>query len=154
MSAELLGYISAIGTVATAIGVFLAWQQLLHSRRQAQTAFEDGLAREYREIALRLPLGALLWEDVDLERDPEALEHFYHYFDLSNEEVFLRQNLRVSKQTWISWCGGIQSNLSRPAFQKAWAAIKERSRTDFQELRRLEKCGFAEDPASWGRTGA
>ena len=152
-SAEILAYVSAVGSLATAIGVLLTWQQLRHARRQSQTSFEDALAREYREIALRLPLGALLWEEIDLQ-GPDVLKQFYHYFDLSNEQVFLRQNRRVSKPTWISWSGGIQSNLARPAFQKAWAEIKERSRTDFQELRRLEKSAFREDPVSWGRTTA
>lgn len=153
MTTEALMSVQAIGSIATALGVFLAWWQLMHARRQARTVFEDALAKEYREIALRLPLGAMFEEEIDFEHHPEALVHFYHYIDLSNEQVFLRQNRRVCKQTWISWCGGIQSNLRRPAFQKAWEEIKNRC-ADFQELRRLEKSGFRDDPASWGRTTA
>lgn len=41
------------------------WWQLWLTRRQAVVAFEDGLAREYREIAQRLPVAALLGEKIE-----------------------------------------------------------------------------------------
>ena len=47
-----------IASVATAIGVLIAAWQLWEARRQGRTEFEDGLAREYREIAQRIPVDA------------------------------------------------------------------------------------------------
>ena len=79
----------------------------------------------------------------------QALNEFYWYFDLSNEQVSLRHNKRISLETWINWRGGIASNLSRIAFQRAWEEIKRRSDKDFAELRRLEASGFKDDPALW-----
>lgn len=51
---------SDVANLATAAAVvFAAWQIWL-SKRQAATAFEDAMAREYRELAARLPTKALL----------------------------------------------------------------------------------------------
>ena len=53
-----------IATAATALGVFLGWWQLRAAKRQAVVAFEDTLAREYRDIVHQLPVGALLGEKL------------------------------------------------------------------------------------------
>jgi hypothetical protein len=82
------------------------------------------------------------------EEHERALDEFYHYIDLSNEQVFLRQRKRISAATWLNWRDGIRSNLDRPAFARAWQEIKERS-GNFAELRRLEAEGFQSDPAEW-----
>lgn len=74
---------------------------------------------------------------------------FYHYIDLSNEQIFLRQHGRVSAETWENWRGGIKSNLSRPAFKQAWKEIGGRAHDIFDELRRLEKSGYQDDPFRW-----
>ena len=84
---NLLDIVTAIVSIATAFGVFLAARQIMLAKEQATTEFEDNLAREYREIALRLPVKALLGEELDEREYAEALEHFYHYIDLTNEEV-------------------------------------------------------------------
>jgi len=141
--------VSTIASVATAVAVFFAWSQIRLTKRQAITQFEDGLGREYREIAQRIPVKALLGEEIEEELYENALDDFYHYIDLTNEEVFLRQNNRVTLKTWENWCDGIKSNLSRPAFKKAWAEIKSSATESFNELRRLEASGFKDDPYKW-----
>lgn len=145
-----LDIVSAIASIATAVGIWFAWQQIRLAKQQATTQFEDNMAREYREIALQLPVKALLGEELNDKEYTQALDNFYHYIDLSNEQVFLRQNERISTETWINWCDGIKSNLSRPAFKKAWEEIKMRASDSFAELRRLEASGFKDDPHSWG----
>lgn len=79
------------------------------------------------------------------------LDDFYHYIDLTNEQVFLRIQGRVTAATWRNWREGIEGHLSRPAFQRAWEEIKLRAPESFTELRRLCASDFREDPKSWRR---
>ena len=141
-------WISAVASVLSAGGVFLAFGQLWLSRRIAQSQFEDALAREYRDLACRLPARALLGGKLSEEAYEAAFDELFRYIDLSNEQVFLRQQRRVSERVWRNWCAGIRSNLARPAFARAWREITTAC-DSFQELRRLEREGFATDPARW-----
>jgi hypothetical protein len=126
----------------------LTYRQVKLRKEQATTQFEDELSREYRELARELPVKALLGDELTEDEFEEQFPDLYYYVDLSNEQVFLRFEERVSRETWENWQDGIESNLSRPAFQMAWEEIKERSDT-FQELRRLERNNFETDPAEW-----
>ena len=135
-------------SVATTIGVFMVVWQLWMTKRAEVTQFEDSLAGEYRAITKDLPIEALLGEKLDDIEYAQSLNAFYYYFDLSNEQIFLRQHRRVRKTTWTDWADGIQSNLDRPAFRRAWDEIKQRSDGSFKELRLLEASGFTLDPRS------
>jgi len=129
--------VQAAASTATALGIFAAGWQLYLTKRQAVTQFEDQLTSQYREIARRLPLVALLGEELDDSAHEEALPDFYHYFDLSNEQAFLRRQRRITARTWANWLEGIQQNLRRPSFARAWADVCERAPDSFTELRRL-----------------
>ena len=142
--------IQAAGSIATAIGVLLAWWQFRQGAIAARTHFEDDLDREYRELARQIPTGALLGKELTDNEQNESLKYFFHYVDLSNQQVFLRIHGRIGKKTWQYWCDGIESNLARPAFQKAWEYIKQESNS-FAELRRLEERRFKGDPAKGSR---
>ena len=137
-------WIQTVASVATAAGVGLAASQLFLSKRQVETQFEDHLASQYREIARQLPIEALLGEELANDRHEQALPYFYHYIDLTNEQVFLRMKGRIRKDTWADWCQGIRVNLARPAFSRAWEQIKSRSPDTFEELRALERSKFVE----------
>ena len=86
----------------------------------------------------------------DLSEDEynKAFDDIYHYIDLSNEQVCLRSRNRIDKVVWKSWCDGIKTNLSLPAFSKAWNEIKSQSES-FRELRYLEQEEFKLDPLKW-----
>jgi hypothetical protein len=146
MSAE---YIQDIASVATAIGVFFAASQLWYTRSRAITTFEDSLNNEYRQITNRLPTEALLGEALTPDGKKAHFHNFYAYFDLTNNQIFLRQIRRISKKTWEFWAEGIQMNLARPAFADSWAEISRRAGSDFSELRRLISEDFKKDPRSW-----
>ncbi len=47
--------LSAIAAAVTAVTVVLALWQLLVTKRIAQLQFEDALAKEYRDLAARIP---------------------------------------------------------------------------------------------------
>lgn len=140
--------ISAAATCVAAAGVWYARVQLRTSREIAQLQFEDGLAKEYRELANRLPTKALLGQDLTDEEYKDSFDELFRYVDLSNEQVSLRQRGRINGVVWASWRDGIQGNLVLPAFRRAWSEIKERS-SSFDELRRLEREDFKLDPRGW-----
>jgi hypothetical protein len=140
--------VSAIATCIAAAGVWYAHRQLHTSRQIAQLQFEDALAKEYRELANRLPTKILLGEELEEAEYPKAFDELFRYIDLSNEQVCLRQRSRISLDVWKNWCEGIQSNLQLPAFAHAWKEVKEKSQS-FNELRRLEEEKFQTDPQAW-----
>jgi hypothetical protein len=151
MTAELASQIGVIASIATAFGVILAAWQLWMTQIQTKTTFEDTIAREYRELSLQIPTKAFLGDVLSRDEYLGAENDFYHYFDLSNEQVFLRQIGRVRKRTWQFWRDGIRSNLRRPAFSSAWTDIAARSNGDFAELRKLIAEEFRKDPRCWPR---
>ena len=143
-----LEWVSAVAAVVTAVGVLFAFKQLRLSKNIAQLQFEDGLAKEYRDLISGIPTKALLGEDLSEEKYQESFDELFRYIDLTNEEVSLRQRKRISKEVWQYWLSGIQANLLLPAFHRAWTEIKGQSES-FQELRRLENEDFKIDTAKW-----
>jgi len=144
MDPELLRTISAFGT---AFGVAFAAIQLWRSKQQQVLRFEDEVAKEYREIARKIPIEALLGKM--LENNNDVLNNIYTYVDFCNEQIFLRMKGRVRKSTWENWLEGIEANMTLPAFQAAWNEIQECLPDIFTELKRLEKEGFNSDPKRW-----
>jgi hypothetical protein len=144
-----LDWINASASVATVFALLAAIWQIRENRKQSRTNFEDDLDREYREIIRNIPVKAFLGEELENQEYQQALKYLYQYIDLSNQQVFLRQQGRVSKETWIFWRDGIQSNLSRHPFDKAWHEIKEKGQPSFSELIRLDISGFKDDPKDW-----
>jgi len=140
---------TAVGPIATALAVLIAAWQLYRGTLQARTNFEDELSREYRDLARSIPVKAHLGEVLSPEEFEQTLQALYQYIDLTNEQIFLRMNGRISKATWINWQDGIKSNLKRPAFAKAWALIKKGAIGSFTELKKLEEREFSDDPRKW-----
>lgn len=146
MSPETLAILSAIANAATAFGALAAAWQLYLVHKQSVTNFEDSFAKEYRELAAKLPTKALLGEPLSDEEHIKHFDELYHYFDLCNEQAFLYKGKRISEKTWIFWRDGIASNLRRPAFVRAWHEIGSRANGDFSELRALFPPGKSGHP--------
>jgi hypothetical protein len=126
--------LTAIANVATAVGVAVGAWQLVQSKRQSITTFEDAFAHEYRELAATLPTKALLGAQLTDVEYAAAFDEFYHYIDLCNTQVFLHQEDRISNETWKYWRDGMATNLNRPAFKRAWSEIAA-ANGDFLELK-------------------
>ena len=141
--------LTAIASVVTAVGVAIAAWQLWLTRRLAQSSFEDSLNKEYRSLAMEIPVDALLGKKVSEDAFPRIREHIYNYIDLCNEQIFLRKKGRITTTTWWEWAEGIQSNLGKPTFLRVWSEIKEASTEVFKELRQMEASQFRQDPRSW-----
>jgi hypothetical protein len=144
--------LSDLGSLATAAAVLVAAWQVRRSTLQATTDFEDDLNREYREVMRGLSVAAYLGEAVDDRQFANDYPALVQYIDLSNEQVFLRQAGRVGQITWQSWCEGIEANLDKPAFKRAWQQVKVSANQSFSELRQLESTSFRSDPRSWVST--
>lgn len=129
--------ITAIGSVATGLGVTVAAWQLYLSHKLSVTNFEDSFAKEYRALAAGLPTKALLGKPLYNKEYVEHFDELYHYFDLCNEQAFLHKIGRISPQTWRFWKDGIASNIQRPAFARAWSEIASQANGDFSELKAL-----------------
>lgn len=128
---------SGVGGMAAALGVGIAVKQLKLLQQQSTTTFEDRLVDDYRAIASELPIEALLGAEITDAELKASLPAFYRYFDLCNQQAYLHRQGRITISTWDLWKDGIVSNLSRPAFASAWAAVAARAVGDFDELRAL-----------------
>jgi hypothetical protein len=143
------GLLPLVANVATAIGVCVALFQQVRAKKHSIVQFEDSLTHEYRLIIGLLPVAMLLGEDVPVAAVDEHLRTFYLYFDLTNEQVFLRRRERVSEATWRMWQEGIRETMELPAFAKAWREIGSRAASRFHGFRRLEEKKFDCDPLTW-----
>ncbi len=148
---EITDWITAVATAFSTVGIGFAYSQLRMSQNIAQLKFEDSMAKEYRDLVNRLPTKALLGATLSEDEYQNAFDDLFHYIDLSNEQVFLRQQNRVRIVVWENWNKGIQHNLSLPAFHQAWCEIKSHS-ISFQELKALERADFKTDPLLLGNT--
>jgi hypothetical protein len=134
---DVVTFLTALGSLATAVAVIVAVIELNAAKHHARTAFEDDLSREYRATIAELPPEAF-YKDSDLTLTDRTRQVFYRYFDLSNEQLFLAKNGRVSKETKDQWRDGISGNLRLPAFRRAWDDIEPNIRKDFfDELREV-----------------
>lgn len=145
----LLDYFSLLASFCTAIGVLISAYQIRTARIDAVRQFEDGFAKEYRELANRIPPQALLGMELSDDEKEDHFDELYRYFDLCNEQIFLRQKERIRIGTWIFWCDGMRSNFRKPAFFWAWDKIESTKTKEFSELRRLVESDFSDDPKRW-----
>jgi hypothetical protein len=145
--AEVVPFLTGLASIATAVGVVFAGWQLRATKDIARTQFEDRLTEQYRNIIRQVPIEALLGAQLSDEEHVKALPIFYHYFDLSNEQAFLNDRERIRDRTWKEWRDGIEQNLSRPAFARAWREIEQLRPDSFAELRSV----LAESPLLRGQ---
>ena len=145
-----------LAPLITAGGVVLATWQLWLKRSLAQSSFEDGLAKEYRDLIRLIPVDVLLGRPFDRDAGgreySELREVIFNYLDLTNEQVYLRSKGRVRRSTFSEWSVGIRSNLSRPAFTLVWNEVKQEASTVFSELQELETRDFKPVSIWWRLT--
>ena len=127
--------IASLTGIATSTSMIIAYRQLRLATRNTQVTFEDALAREFRQVSMRMPLKALLGQPLDDAEMESSLAAFYWYFDLTNEQLFLRRHGRISDIAWRSWEEGIERAMRRPAFVQAWRRLTLDSDSTFAELR-------------------
>lgn len=149
MAGKLPEWNSALGALATVVGLAFGWKQIKLTKDIAQLQFEDALEKEYRELVSDIPTKALLDSDLDDAEYAQAFYEFFRYFDLSNRQVELIKEGRIGDATWNNWRLCIRLNMSQPAFKIAWGELKIRTEDHvsefFSELRRLESFAYGRD---------
>ena len=126
-----LDIIQLSALVATSLGVGIAAYQIWQTKKQSITSFEDDFTRQYRDIIQRIPVKALLNENLSDDDFQKALNEIYNYIDLTNYQIFLRKQNRIRSQTWEILRDGMKANLELPAFKRGWEMIKERTPDNF-----------------------
>jgi len=122
-----------VRTAAAVIGsgsVVVAARALRHTRQQARTAFEDSLAREYRDIAGRLPPAAF-FQHGQAQLNEEQKQALFRYFDLSNEQLRLIEEERIRPETAGVWTAGISALMARDTFRRYWQELHRGLPSDF-----------------------
>ncbi|WP_135665184.1 hypothetical protein [Halorhabdus rudnickae] len=135
-------------SIATPASVFVLAYQLRQRHRQFRTEFEDKLTSDYRDIVYEIPVDSLLQNSHSDGYEGE-LKDYYRYIDLTNDQIHMRQNGRVSKSTWENWRAGIETIFGREDFEAAWKEIKERAPDSYNEIRDFEDSEKPDDPYYW-----
>ncbi len=138
--------LDTVASLATSIGVVFAALQIWLSRKIAQIKFEDSLDQQYRDLAMKIPVDALIGKNIPENKKSDVREIIYNYLDLCNEQAYLRKKGRVSKLRWKEWNEGIKSNLCKPVFKEVWEEVKREAPSEFTALTILENEGFNGDP--------
>lgn len=132
---DVAAIVTITGVPIALVGLAFAYRQFKLQASLHVAAFEDGFVREYRALIQQIPTKALLGDTLTpLERE-QSLKIFYHYVDLCNEQAYQAKEGRIRAATWNEWKSGIEGNLRRPEFARAWAYIASKSANEFTELR-------------------
>ena len=112
------------------------------SQKQATTAFEDDLTKQYRGIMKSIPVDISTGSGLETltsnrERLAGCRDAIYRYVDLTNEQIFLHDKGRVADETWTGWFAGIKSNMKLPAFRQVWEEVSQKRPESFTDLREL-----------------
>lgn len=155
---QLIEYLKELAPLITAVSVFLAALGIWINRLMAQSAFENQLAKEYRELIREIPVDVLIGKKGFTSRnlraqDQRARENIFNYLDLCNEQVYLRRKGRIRSSTWKEWSSGMRDNLRLPMFEHVWIEIKDGQRPVFTELQTAEHERFENDPFFWWMKG-
>lgn len=113
------------------VGVGALWFQIGALRKQLTIQNFSDYTKRYQEIILHFP------EDVnertfklkarDNSEYIRTMRYMRAYFDLCYEEYYLRTRKLIDKELWSVWEGGMKVAFGKPAFQQAWAIIREDS---------------------------
>jgi hypothetical protein len=152
---DFLQLVQTVGTVIGSGAVVVAAQAFRHGKKQETIAFEDALAREYREITGALPAAAFFNEGV-AQLTPREQQAMFRYFDLSNEQLRLidAKGGRIDEGTAEVWTAGICELMKLPTFTASWSELNPRLPGDFFTSLDAAMSGYGKDLAQEGSSKA
>ena len=116
---------------------------------QSKTTFEDSLTKEYREIIRKIPYKALVGDNVSDKEENIAFNEIFNYMDICNEQIFLRIEGRIRKNTWLNWQEGMKTNFSTQIFKLVSEDVFEKVENNFKELKKVQELEYNTDPKKW-----
>ena len=66
--------LDTVASLVTASGVCIAAWQIWENRKLAQTSFEDGLDQQYRDLAMDIPVDALIGKPINDNKKDDLRE--------------------------------------------------------------------------------
>jgi hypothetical protein len=133
-----MDWVPWLNVLATVAGVAVVYRQLRQLSRQVELQHFSDYTKRYQDIVIKFPEDISSPEFVLAGRPDynHSMRYLRAYFDLSFEEWYLHEKQFINEDTWALWRGGIETALSKPAFQQAWSIIKTDTRfgKDFEKF--------------------
>ena len=144
--ASILEWAAFLTAATSFVAITVGLVQLRQLRKQRVRDFEDLFVQRYWNIMDRLSLAAMECDgpyDQTVEADDRLA--VMAYLRLSEDELDLRAERWVSKDTWEMWRTGIASQLSRWPFDAIWKEVSSREalRGDAGQFVLLREAGGA-----------
>ena len=133
-----MDWIPWLNVLATVAGVAVVYRSFDSFPGRSELQHFSDYTKRYQEIVIHFP------EDINspdfiLAGRPDynhTMRYLRAYFDLSFEEWYLHSKNLINEDTWSLWRGGIETALSKTAFQQAWELIKVDTRLG-KEFRKI-----------------
>jgi hypothetical protein len=126
------------GSVLTGIGALFIIYQIQQRSDQFTKEFEDGLTKEYRQIVDDAPTLAFLGKTREQigfagyeENQYKFDDAIYRYLDLTNQQIHLRREGRVSRSTWKEWDEGMREHLKQPEIARTLHEVNQTIDEDY-----------------------
>ena len=118
--------LAVIAIVATLAGIWVVYRQLQFLNQQARMQNFAEYTRRYQQIGLNFP------EDINAENFSlqghknysRVMRYMRAYYDLCFEEWYLHREGLIESKFWTVWIEGIETALSKSAFQQAWKVMQ------------------------------
>lgn len=123
-------WVPLLNVLVTAIGVVVVYSQLRQLSRQIELQHFSDYTKRYQEIILHFPedINSLDFVLTGRSDYTSTMRYLRAYFDLCFEEWYLHNKQFINRDTWSLWKGGIETALSKPAFQQGWLLVKTDTR--------------------------
>lgn len=132
-----LNDLASIATIAGGLSIIAVFWQIRQQSAFARSTFENLFVQEYQQLIQRLPIKALLGDELSKRERIEYLGEFYHYIDLCNTQAYHHAKRRITESTWAEWHEGIKANFERKELSLVWSYVAAKSPSEFSDLRKV-----------------
>lgn len=116
----------AVAITAVAVAIYTIRREYENVASQLRYSYFADYAKRYSQIMEEMPADVFLPGDTDLiEMTEDHYKAMSRYFDLCCEEHFLNTKGRIDPSVWDDWKEGIETNMSKAVFKKAWKEMEK-----------------------------
>jgi hypothetical protein len=148
---QLIGIVQLTANIAASIGIIYGAIQIFQNKKLRNVEFENTINDEYRSIIKEIPWDVFVGKELENNEHYKRMDDYYRYFDLSNNEIILRMNKRISYKMWKEWESGIKDFLKKIEIEKAYNEIVLNNEI-FNEIYYFVKRNINnDDPYKWNK---
>lgn len=129
--------LASIATIIGGLSIIAVFWQIGQQSAIARSTFENLFVQQYQQLIQRLPIKALLGDELSDQERVKYLGEFYHYIDLCNTQAYHHAKRRITKSTWAEWYEGIKANFERKELSLVWSYVAAKSPSEFSDLRKI-----------------